>query len=109
MTLYVLGFAAVTLQNEQVYLEKETFKQLSERFDEIVVFFDNDEAGFSGALEYNKLYKLDSIVIPDEYECKDPSDLVAKIGIDDSKKLIKKLLQRKKAANKLMQEIPFFN
>ena len=85
MTLYELGFNAISLQSENIIPKKHIFKQLEDRFKTITLLYDNDfnsETNW-GKLFGDKLSKELGIIecyIKDEYECKDVSDLVKKYG-----------------------------
>lgn len=106
MCLYALGYSAICLQNEQVVLDAEMYAELANRFKDIVIFFDTDEAGFRGAISYKSLYDTNSIFIPEQLGAKDPSDLVASIGQKITKKIIKYLL-RELRRNKKETDVPY--
>jgi len=85
MTLKAIGFDSVALQTEMQIPSEDLISQLRERFDEILVFYDNDFSNENnpGQLMAHKIcdkYNLINICIPSKYESKDPSDLVKHVG-----------------------------
>ena len=91
MVLYKLGYNAIAPNGENHSIPKEVMTNLIDRFDNIVVFYDNDEAGINGANKIASKYELKTIFIPDNYP-KDISDYIKQYGIDKSKELLKQLL-----------------
>lgn len=93
MTLYELGYYAVSPPSESSFIDKAYIKELQERFTNIYIFFDNDEAGITFASKYKELYNIGkSIIIPNEYNAKDISDFTCIYGINSAKNLINFLL-----------------
>jgi hypothetical protein len=78
MTLKSFGYEAVAGNSETSLLKESTIIELKERFERIIVFLDNDEAGINAAKKYQEKYNLDYVIVPDKYECKDISDFVKK-------------------------------
>ena len=86
----VLGIPAVSLQAEGVKPKTKIINELKERFDNILIFYDNDfdkeiNWGRQFGKEFSKKYEFCQVEIPDKYQCKDFSDLVKKYGKDRSK------------------------
>lgn len=87
------GLTVIWLQSENI-LPKEKLEQLVKRFDKIVVFYDNDRAGYVGS--ENIVDFLNScmediasrLFVPKVKNVTDPSDFI-KYNIIDFKKLIK--------------------
>lgn len=92
MSLYEIGIPAISLQGEHNKLDNELFTQLYNRFDRIMVLYDNDQTGIEAAKKLTDQYPIESIIIPDEYESKDFSDLIRNIGLNKSKKVLNKLI-----------------
>jgi 5S rRNA maturation endonuclease (ribonuclease M5) len=85
MCLYAAGYSSVALQSEMQLPDEKLIQELHTRFKEVYVLYDNDydnenNPGQTMAKEICEKFNLCNICIPDEYESKDPSDLVANIG-----------------------------
>tara|TARA_R100000995_G_scaffold80885_1_gene53152 strand:- start:438 stop:1421 length:984 start_codon:yes stop_codon:yes gene_type:complete len=85
MCLNAAGYDAIALQSEMQIPEAKIIDELKERFNEIIVFYDNDfdKESNPGQITANKicdLYGLTNVCIPTEWKCKDPSDLVKTHG-----------------------------
>jgi len=98
MTLNVLGFNAIAFQSEMMIPDSSTMNELKQRFEEVVLLYDNDHTktenpGQTMALKLCEKFNLYNLVIPEEYEdSKDVSDLVHKYGIIQGYKLLKTLI-----------------
>lgn len=95
MCLYeVANIHAVSLQSENILPKHHVFSQLKNRFNLIYSLYDND---FDKEINFGKLFGdkiskefgLIEIYIPDEYKCKDFSDLVKSVGSKKAKEIIK--------------------
>ncbi len=75
LVLKKIGFAACALQSEQHHFEQAAYDHLSKRFKRIVLLYDNDEAGRNGATKICDKYDLTYIEVPEDYGCKDISDV----------------------------------
>jgi hypothetical protein len=91
MVLYKLGYNAIAPQGENHSIPKEVMTDLQNRFNTIVIFYDNDEAGVAGANKIATKYNLKTIFIPNNYP-KDISDYIKQYGVDNSKQLLNTLL-----------------
>lgn len=95
MALYeVTGIPSVSLQCENVLPKQQIFNELSNRFLDIYIFYDNDydkeeNWGQLFAQKFKDSFNVFDIIIEDKYECKDFSDFVKKHGIVEAKKLVK--------------------
>ena len=87
-----LGYYAIAPGSEAQVISKQFMSLLKKRFNRIVLFYDNDTAGISGANKNATLHQLGSIIIPVEYEIKDISDYVKINGLEEAGNLMKKLL-----------------
>jgi hypothetical protein len=65
MCLYKMGIPAISLQGEHNRLSHELFNKLTKRFEQIIVFYDNDEVGLKTAEAIASEFNLPSIVIPE--------------------------------------------
>jgi hypothetical protein len=81
MVLYELNYSAIAPHTEHQILTEELFDYYQQRFSEIIILYDNDEAGQLHANKMVDKYNLKSLVIPDE-ETKDPSDFVKKYDLN---------------------------
>lgn len=88
----ILGYSAISLQGEANKLSKELVIKLLRRFDKIIVFYDNDNQGVKSANKITSNYGFRSIFIPPEYECKDLSEMIAKINQNEAKIVLNKLI-----------------
>lgn len=83
MTLYELGFNAISFNAEGVNIPLEIFHQLQERFTEIICYYDNDETGKKNSYKITKEYGLQNIRHfnnPDHLKEKDAFDYVKSYG-----------------------------
>ena len=97
-----LGFNVVWFQNEGQTPNEKLLKELCDRFDKVLVFFDNDSTGIEASQEVaakiNKLYnhaKATFIYLPEElrkYKVSDPSDMIYRRGLQ---KLINFLTEKR--------------
>lgn len=90
MVLHLLGYNAIAPQSEQINIPNELMKKLESRFDNIILFYDNDPAGNMGRELICDTYSLSSIIL--EGEEKDISDYIKKHGIEATKVLLNKLI-----------------
>lgn len=93
MACRLCGYSAISLQGEGNKFSQELYDKLIDRFDEFIVFYDDDQGGRDGANDITSKYGFKSIVVPSEYESKDLSDLIAKIGLNSSKIVLNKLIE----------------
>jgi hypothetical protein len=93
MVLYEMGYQAIAPQSETMNLSVEVFRDLKERFDKIILFYDNDETGLRRGKEISEELGIKNIIIPkDEYEIKDISDFVREKGFEEGEMLMDKLI-----------------
>jgi 5S rRNA maturation endonuclease (ribonuclease M5) len=86
------GYSAISLQGEANPLKREFYEKLKKRFTNIIVFYDNDDAGKKASENICKIYNLKSIEIPEKYKSKDLSELISKIGLEESNIILKTLI-----------------
>jgi hypothetical protein len=94
MCLNIIEYPAIAPQGETVRISEAVMKSLRERFDEIIVFYDNDEAGFIGAEKIQDEHDLSNIIIPEHLGVKDISDFMKQEGEVNSLELMHELLDR---------------
>lgn len=85
MCLYAAGYNSIAFQSEMQLPDENLIQDLQNRFNKIIVFYDNDydnvnNPGQTMARKICEKFNLDNVCIPNMYGCKDPSDLVKKIG-----------------------------
>ena len=86
MSLYELGYNAIGLQAETNKLSDKSYKELSNRFKEIIILFDNDEQGRISTGEFFMKYELKFFFIDDT---KDISDYIKMYNIKKAKIILK--------------------
>lgn len=74
MTLHSVGFNAVAVRSENTPISENAFNLLKERFNEIYLWFDADEAGINGAAKMSNVFKIPMITHDLKFG-KDPSDI----------------------------------
>lgn len=84
MVLYEAGYSAIAPHTEHQILSEELYNHYSNRFDMIVIFYDNDSAGILHANKMVERYEVKSIILP-ESDTKDPSDFVEKYDLETLK------------------------
>jgi len=93
LVLKGLNYNAIGTNNESSWIPDVNFEKLKKRYDEIVIFFDNDEAGLSNAAKFGEKYGLRHIHIPtDLKEQTDISDFRHDYGELATKRMLKYLL-----------------
>ena len=92
MLLYQLGYNSIAPNSESSRIEDDFMGLMHRRFEKVVIFFDNDDAGIRGAGKITYHHGVDNITIPYEYKGKDISDVVKYNGVDKGKEIMKKLL-----------------
>ena len=92
MELYQLGYSSIAPSSESARIEDDFMRLLHKRFEKVIIFFDNDEAGITGAGKITYHHGINSIMIPIEYKTKDLSDTIKIHGLDKGKEIIKNLI-----------------
>lgn len=87
LTFNLLGYWAIAPNSEHSFIPEKVMNKLKERFNNIHVWFDNDESGIAGAKQFADRFKLNHTYNPIG-EPKDPSDFVKKYGSKDFDKLV---------------------
>lgn len=76
VTLYVLGYPAITLNSETAILNPELLSELKQRFKHIIILYDNDDTGLKGSEKLSQEFGLSRIILPSMEGGKDISDFV---------------------------------
>ena len=96
MVLDRLGYNSVAPCGENTPIPKSIIQNLKERFDRILILYDNDAPGMKGAKKLAEENDLQYVYIPIDYnlmfKIKDISDFVKNYKITRTKELIKKLI-----------------
>lgn len=92
LTLYGLGYNAISLASENIILMEYEYNKLINRFDNIVSLYDNDETGKIYSQNNLDMWNIFCTFIPEYTQCKDVSDLYKKVGREKCKKILKELL-----------------
>lgn len=91
MCLYSCGITACAPNSENLFVSNSVLEELKNRFENIVVLYDNDRPGLYNMAKIRKNHpELTYVFIPRKYETKDISDFYKKYGRKDTLKLIKK-------------------
>jgi len=92
MCLNELGYNVLNPQTENYIFKKHIIEKLKQRFNKIIVFYDEDKAGKKAAYRMKEMFNINFITTEDE-ENKDPSDYYKKYGKKELKRLIDNKLQ----------------
>lgn len=91
LTFNLLGYWAIAPNSEHSYIPEKVMKKLKDRFDNIYVWFDNDEGGITGAESFANKFNLQLTYNPIG-EPKDPSDYVKAYSSREFDKLVTQFL-----------------
>ena len=80
MFLFDQSISAIAPQSETASIPEDIYEDLSKRFGEIVLLYDDDEAGVKGADKIQREYGLPIIYLGDEYGGKDITDVYKNKG-----------------------------
>lgn len=95
MSLYSVGYFAIAPASENTILSTKAVNYIKNNIcDNIVMFFDNDEAGKTSSKKYIEKYNLikKEMFINNEYNSKDPSDFIKDYGKERLIEFLKKEL-----------------
>lgn len=95
MVLHEFGFIAVAPTSENVLITEGRFNRLQNKFNKVLVFFDNDLPGVKGSHKYKKAYPDSKCIFLKRKYSKDISDLHKKLSrtqfwevIEELKKIV---------------------
>lgn len=93
MVLYEFGYNAIAPNGEGYDIELDFFESLVNRFDNIVLLYDNDVPGINATIELSSKLKCCYIQIPkDQFGTKDISDYYYNYGQRDTGRLLFNLI-----------------
>ena len=92
MVMEVMGYYSVAPNAESTWLPDYYWNKLKERWENIVIMFDNDDPGIAYAQRLSDKYNIPYIHTPIN-EPKDISDFVKEYGLLEGNNLIKKLIK----------------
>lgn len=92
MELYQLGYSSIAPANEAVGIDEDFMQSMKSRFNEVILLYDNDDAGIKGANRISLQHDIRSVIIPYEYGTKDLSDTIKLYGADKGREIMKGLL-----------------
>jgi hypothetical protein len=98
ISLYKLGYTAISEQSEGSIVRDWLIKLLKVAFKEVILLYDNDEAGIEGAKRNSKKHSI-PYVYYDESSSKDTFDNIKDYGADATKQKIINLLKQKRNEN----------
>ncbi len=90
MTLHGLGYNAVAVRGETTPISENAYELLKNRFDQLVLWFDPDQAGITGARKMSEKYNIPFFQYDGAYG-KDPSDIYRDHGPEKVLELCKQL------------------
>ena len=103
--LYTFGMPAVAPSSETSFIKKELLEELKNRFQTIIVFFDNDRTGKAYMAKLRHKYpEFKYLIIPRQLKAKDISDFYKLYGRKLTKDLIKKGLKNYFKMNKELEK-----
>lgn len=79
MTLHALGINAVAVRSENTPVSENAYNLLKNRFENIYIWFDADEAGIQGAYKLSQMYNL-PVIYHNKELGKDPSEIYKNTG-----------------------------
>lgn len=91
ITLYELGFTSVAPPSESTFLPIEYYEKQNNRFNKIILLFDNDESGVKMSRKFSKQLNIKCIFTP-LGQGKDISDFVKNNNKELGKELINNLI-----------------
>ena len=93
MCLYSCGITACAPNSENLFISDAVLEELKSRFENIVVFYDNDRPGLYNMAKIRREHpELVFVYIPKEYGSKDISDFYKDHGRKETLNLIKKFV-----------------
>jgi|TARA_R100001530_G_C4315937_1_gene154382 hypothetical protein len=93
MCLRSFRIDAIAPQAETNYLNVELANNVTQKYEKIVILYDNDDAGINGASELQKILPNAKIsFIPISSKCKDISEYFSKYGMEKTIELLIKII-----------------
>lgn len=91
MFLYENSFSALAPNSEGIIFPEKQMNKFLKNFKNIIIFYDNDLAGFRGARKYKKTYPYVNCIFLKRQYAKDISDFYKK----DKKETLKAIIELK--------------
>ena len=88
-----LGLPSISFSSESSKIEEEIVDYLYSRFDNIIIWYDNDEPGIKHGNLISEETGIPNVYIPTEYEATDPAALFKKYGKVKFTEVSKQLLK----------------
>lgn len=102
MAMYAYGVNAIAPCSENLFVSESVLSDLKERFENIIVFYDNDIPGIHNMRKIKKEHpELTYFFIPRKYEAKDFSDYRALYGYNKTRSSIIETIKNLKNEKKL--------
>jgi len=96
MVLDRLGYNSIAPCGENTPIPENIMKDLKNRFNKIVIFYDNDPAGINGAIKLSNGHAIKWVHIPIKYynmfKIKDISDYIKNFKITKTRELLKEII-----------------
>lgn len=92
MVLDMFGYNAIAPHSENYPIPLDFYDNLMDRFDNIILFYDNDEAGKKATEQIAEDLDMPFIFIPDEYKEKDISDFYKRYGVSETGLMLTNLI-----------------
>lgn len=83
-----LDYPAISPHSERIYINQQVLEGLKNRFERIIVCYDNDDTGIQASIKFTQENNLEYWNVPKDIGCKDPADVSKKYGLDYLKALI---------------------
>lgn len=93
MTLYELGYNAISPSSETTFIPDIALKRILKRFKRVLLLFDRDITGVTQMRKISVKTGLRGILIHKKYKAKDVSDAVAKYGKKEIKEFLKQAIR----------------
>jgi hypothetical protein len=93
MCLRLIGYYSIATNNELSWIPDSVWQKLKQRYDRIVIFYDNDITGLTSASKFSSMYDIPYIYLPESCGAKDISDYIEVTkNLDKSIQMINTLL-----------------
>ncbi len=89
-----LNYNSISFHGESHYIQEKIINYFKKRYKYIYFFYDNDEPGIKNAKKLSDLYDIPHIYLPEDCEVKDISDYISLYGIENSKQIVKFLINK---------------
>lgn len=103
---YIEHVGIVALQSEMVVPKPQIVEELKNRFEKVIIYYDNDLAGKRFAKKIGDLYGLEYYYVPSGLNCKDISDVIRYEGVKIAENAYKDLIVEA-SPTILIEDMPF--